>query len=731
MLAMRSILLLLLCCQQAKAFVQGWNINVSTTGAFTLTSFSGAAIKNTCPSFKTSHSKALLISLCDTKYYQSSPNVTTTSNTTSTGELGTYTDHTIQYVATNKTYPNVMVVVRKFSIGTVVHIQLQFHSPVPTNYIATLSGEGTTWTLGDAAHMAKPRILDVPIDNNVESMYSIRKAGFLDALTFGTSAYVSAFFDESTRRGIVLGFLEHDLWKTGIRYFAGRYDARSFEAVAGINGWLDTRDYSMPHGTVLACTKSPWLSVALHDDWRDGMNQYARTLKGGNGKPAPVPVHSGLPTSVFNNNIAGFNSWGLHENPNDINRDGNLSNLIAASNVLSKLKVNGFGSAPNSQWINQDADADLSTSDFNTFVDNVYSQNQFDGSYTCPFVHFGRNTSDTCSCGGTTWPLKEVLLKDTLGHPIVPLAGKLANGHIYGIDATHPYSNCHIVETIESILSQGTTSKHLKRPQLLKVDFIDYAAIEAVHYNSSLASTGMAAYNLALHQVFEAVNGRMLIDLSMSLALPHQYAHSRRIGCDQMYGGVEYSMNQQTGGFWLNELYRWLDPDLIALSGADADIIPGVPDKLLAMDAKSRVAKAVVVGGLFLNGDDLSNQTNVALAKKYLGNSRVNSMWNRTRVQQVETRFRTSNNSEGWWIFAAHVFVRATGSGKGDLALFNYEPFERLFSVDLREIKYNSSALKTECVEIWEDTALKTTSGNVQTFSVPARSSFLIECSWE
>ena len=340
-------------------------------------------------------------------------------------------------------------------------------------------------------------------------------------------------------------------------------------------------------------------------------------------------------------------------------------------------------------------------------------------------------TSDTCSCGGTTWPLKEVLLKDAVGNPIVTLTGKLTNGHIYGIDATHPYSNCHIVETIESILSQGTTSKYSKRPQLLKVDFIDFAAIEAVHYNSSLASTGMAAYNLALRQVFEAVNGRMLIDLSMSLALPHQYAHSRRIGCDQMYGGVEYSMNQQTGGFWLNELYRWLDPDLIALSGADADILPGVPDKLLAMDAKSRVAKAVVVGGLFLNGDDLSNQTNVELARKYLGNSRVNSMWNRTRVQQVDTRFRTSNNSEGWWIFAAHVFVRATGPGKGDVALFNYEPFERTFSVDLREIQYNSSALKTECVEIWEETALKTTSGNVQTFSVPARSSFLIECSWE
>ena len=51
--------------------------------------------------------------------------------------------------------------------------------------------------------------------------------------------------------------------------------------------------------------------------------------------------------------------------------------------------------------------------------------------------------------------------------------------------------------------------------------------MEAIHYNATLAPTGMAAYNLALQQVWNAVNGRMLIDLSMSLALPHQYeAHS-------------------------------------------------------------------------------------------------------------------------------------------------------------------------------------------------------------
>jgi len=32
-----------------------------------------------------------------------------------------------------------------------------------------------------------------------------------------------------------------------------------------------------------------------------------------------------------------------------------------------------------------------------------------------------------------------------------------------------------------------------------------------------------------------------------------------------MYGGVEYGMNQFAGGWWLNGLYSWLDPDLVAL----------------------------------------------------------------------------------------------------------------------------------------------------------------------
>ena len=49
----------------------------------------------------------------------------------------------------------------------------------------------------------------------------------------------------------------------------------------------------------------------------------------------------------------------------------------------------------------------------------------------------------------------------------------------------------------------------------------------------------------------------------MAPVFPHGYAHSRRVACDQMYGGgVEYTLNSLGGGWWLNKLYL-LDPDLV------------------------------------------------------------------------------------------------------------------------------------------------------------------------
>ena len=70
----------------------------------------------------------------------------------------------------------------------------------------------------------------------------------------------------------------------------------------------------------------------------------------------------------------------------------------------------------------------------------------------------------------------------------------------------------------------------------------------------------MAAYAHGLELIWRAVDGRAIISYSMALPFPHQYGHARRIGCDQMFGAIEYSMNQLAGGWWLSQLYTWLDP---------------------------------------------------------------------------------------------------------------------------------------------------------------------------
>lgn len=59
------------------------------------------------------------------------------------------------------------------------------------------------------------------------------------------------------------------------------------------------------------------------------------------------------------------------------------------------------------------------------------------------------------------------------------------------------------------------------------------------------ADEGQAAYKHALDLIAEVIAGRAVVSYSFSLVLLVGPAgHSRWRGCDQMYGGVEYSMNQ-------------------------------------------------------------------------------------------------------------------------------------------------------------------------------------------
>ena len=125
----------------------------------------------------------------------------------------------------------------------------------------------------------------VPWDNDIESMYQSRSLSTYSNLVGMTSAYVAVFYDDNSRRGAVVGALEHTLWKTGVKFHAknfrleeGEFGVKNLEAFGGLNGLKETRDY-VEHGWVNNVggeLVSPKFLVTVKDDWRDAMEEYGR-----------------------------------------------------------------------------------------------------------------------------------------------------------------------------------------------------------------------------------------------------------------------------------------------------------------------------------------------------------------------------------------------------------------------------------------------------------------------
>jgi len=532
---------------------------------------------------------------------------------------------------------------------------------------------------------------------------------------------VSSVYDETSRKGLVVGFLEHHMWKAGVQLHRS-----SIQAVAGLNNVLGTRDYSQPHGFVNT-TETPLLTLGLYEDWRDGMEEFARMQLDSHGRPQgePVPLPAGL--NLSSAPIAGWNGWAMSVQNSG---DTNLTTLRAASNTLAALRQTGLG--PNA-IVARDALYSLNVSQTAEWVDEVKSRpGQLAGTYDGVVAWYGPPASHppyigcqgqtSCVPGGPEpcWLLNETLLRNDRGELIHSLSQK----NQYIRDVTHPLFECHLRLNIEQQVVRD-------RFTLLKQDFLNLAAYEGVRFNMSMCPTGMSAYTRLLTLLAEAVAGRAVIDYGISLPLPVGPAgHARHIGCEQMFGGVEYGMNQFAGGWWQNQLYSWLDPDLVTFRG-DYWFRPWKKlafTRMLSMDSKSRVNKAVVYGGVFKNGDNLANATAKAAAMPWLSNPRVNAMWAKARPGPTGagTTFRpyTWKGAEGMeFLLAPSVYTRSNG----DVVVFNYAPWRHSFEVDLQDAGFSVNASGIVCTDLWDGAVFKP-NGCLLQLKVEKGTSALLEC---
>lgn len=472
------------------------------------------------------------------------------------------------------------------------------------------------------------RTLFVPFDNDKWVRY--------DARPFGgevTSYEVSALYDNTSREGLVIGSIEHNTWKTGVRSTTASNAITSLEVFGGITS-SETRDV-LPHGKVSGATiTSPKIFVGCFSDWRDGLDAYAKA----NAVVAPPRVwQGGVPF--------GWNSWGKLQFKLTFKKAIEVSDFFAKELQPNHFENNGMVYIGLDSGWNKFSDTELKQ-----FVQHCESNHQAAGIYFTPFTAWGAKDDDPVP--GTPYRYKDIFLH---AHG---RKQHIASG--VALDPTHPGTQALIRATLQRFQQAGF--------QYVKADFLNYGALEADRYYDPGVTTGIQAYNEGM-QFVEKTLGKLYLNESIAPLFPAQYANSRRIGCDA-FGSIantEYTLNSLTYGWWLSKVYDFNDADEIVLDGFREG------------ENRARVTSAAITG-LFISGDDFSaggSARGKERAKKFLTNADVDN------VARIRKSFRPVEGDTG--NHAANLFT-FQDRNHFYLAAFNYSATNADWRVDFSRV---------------------------------------------
>ena len=462
------------------------------------------------------------------------------------------------------------------------------------------------------------RALAVPFDNDGFSTYNAMPINNSD-----DSHEVAAFYDNTTRQGLVVGAVTHDTWKTGIYFNGSNNNLDQMNVYGGDTSPWDT----MGHGYVNSNTlSSPTMFVGFGPDWRAELEAFAAE----NTNFAPrLAWTNGVPF--------GWNSWGV------IQQNINYNDALMVSDFFhTNLMLQGFTNN-GTVYVNLDSYWDnLNNSQLQSFVNQCHAFGQKAGVYIGPFVWFGSadNSTNTYIEGSTnTYTYSQAILRNSSGN-FESVDGGLA------LDPTHPGTQDRVHYYINLFTNAGF--------DYVKIDFLSHAALEGGHYAAN-TTTGMAAYNFGMQYLFNQIAGRMFISESIAPPFPYQYGHSRRIACDaenSLISNIAYTMNSVNYGWWLDDLYQFNDPDIMVFNGYGAT----------TNENQSRLISGAVTG-LYLDGDDLTSATGQQAADATLANAAINA------VARVGRTFQPMEGNTGTG--AANIYVRQGGDA-WQVAVFNY-----------------------------------------------------------
>ena len=419
------------------------------------------------------------------------------------------------------------------AVVTQLTLSMNDGSSLESNYLAPIREQETPIEKGTHVRDAAVRFLKVPYDNDSFVRYHL-----LPLDTVATSYEVAALFSPATRTGIAIGSIDHDHWKSAVVIDHGRLSAFS-----GVSS-QETHDV-LPHGSLVGKQiSSARFLIAARTDWRDAMEQFARTCD--SVQPGRKYWQHGTPF--------GWQSWGVLAEKNSFQTDLDVSDFMATT-----LRPAGYCSADGTQVLSIDAWDNLNGRQKRELCAHARANGQVPGTYVTPFCLWWNDRDlDRPLFEGCQYTGRDACAK--------------VNGKPYKydgafcLDPTHPATLERFAREAASLKAAGF--------EYFKIDFTSNGMIQADSYYDPAVRTAVEAYNYGFTRFIQELDrgGRVFTALSIAPIFPYHYGNSRRIACDT-WGKIdqsEYAMNAISYGWWTNEFYQYNDPDHLVLVGKDA-----------------------------------------------------------------------------------------------------------------------------------------------------------------
>lgn len=362
-----------------------------------------------------------------------------------------------------------------------------------------------------------------------------------------TSCEAIAVFNIDSRQGLVIGSVDHSVWKSAVTVTPHNSSSSSLRNLKVQAGYISKRTWDVVdnkassdyHGTVKGeRVSSPKFMLGLFDDWRTGMETY------GEANTVLCPkLEWTKDESLF-----GWQSWGGMEW--GLNYNSVMSMLDFFENELKPL---GFANKQGRCHIVLDSGWNLLGDDnaLRRFVNRCKELGYVPGIYDTPFSYWGGE--DNCK-NNEYWSDADA----NLGEIVLKANGRYRQINGMSLDPTHPKVKEMNRKKYEKFRNLGF--------EFVKIDFMNNGSQEADSFYDKSITTGMQAYNYGMDYIVEFA-GDMMLDYSIAPVFPAK-AHVRRIGCDA-WGDLPqsmYTINCINGSWWLDRIYSFNDPDHMCLS---------------------------------------------------------------------------------------------------------------------------------------------------------------------